>query len=78
MLMVNISVPFPDDLWDKVEAAARERGLPLDEFVRQCVSTTVDPSRVSDPLFADKRVFSGETPADLAENHDHYLYEMEQ
>ena len=72
--MVNLSVPFPEDLWDKAEAAARERGLALDEFVRRCVSTTVDKNRANDPLFADRAVFSGDVPSDLAENHDQYLY----
>ena len=73
--MVNISVPFPEDLWGKAEAAARDRGLTLDEFVRRCVSTTVNPVPSSDPLFADHAIFEGDAPSDLAENHDKYLYE---
>ncbi|HEX3601016.1 MAG TPA: hypothetical protein VHU84_12780 [Lacipirellulaceae bacterium] len=72
LVMVNISVPFPDDLWDKAEAAARQRGLTLDEFVRRCVSTTVD--RAIDPFFTDRAAFDGDVPADLAEHHDRYLY----
>jgi hypothetical protein len=75
--MVNISVPFPEDLRDQAEAAARERGLTLDEFVRRCVSNTVDRGRASDPLFADKRIFTGEAPSDLSVNHDRYLYESD-
>jgi hypothetical protein len=76
--MVNISVPFPDDLREQAESAARERGLALDEFVRLCVSNSVAQKRTADPLFADKEVFSGEAPTDLARNHDHYLYETKQ
>jgi hypothetical protein len=75
--MVNIVVPFPDDLRSQAEAAAREQGLSLDEFVRNCVSRSVAPNRASDPLFADTAVFTGEAPADLAQNHDHYLYETD-
>jgi len=75
--MVSISVPFPDDLRKKAEAVARERGLTLGEFVRRCVSMNVDQSRASDPLFADKGVFEGDAPADLAQNHDRYLYEAD-
>lgn len=30
--------------------------------------------RSQDPLFSDLVVFSGDTPADLAERHDDYLY----
>jgi hypothetical protein len=73
--MVNIVVPFPDELREKAEFAARERGLTLDEFVRRCVSSSVAQNRASDPLFADTEVFVGEAPTDLAENHDRYLYE---
>lgn len=75
--MVNVVVPFPEELREKAEAAARERGLTLDEFVRRCVSTTVDPLRATDPLFTDKGVFVGDAPSDLAENHDRYLYESD-
>lgn len=75
--MVNISVPFPEDLREKAEAAARERGVPLDEFVRRCVSATVNHDRASDPLFTDREVFTGDAPSDLAQNHDRYLYEAD-
>lgn len=71
--MVDIYVPFPDDLRDKAEAAARARGLSLDEFVRRCVSTTIDQNRASDPLFSDAATFSDDAPKDLAENHDCYF-----
>jgi hypothetical protein len=73
--MVNISVPFPEPLRNQAEAAARERGLAFDEFIRQCVSTTVNQNRAVDPLFADKQIYTGDAPFDLAENHDRYLYE---
>lgn len=72
--MVNISVPFPEDLRAKAEAAARERGLTFDEFVRRCVSTTVDFRRAADPLFSDLEIYTGDAPSDLARNHDQYLY----
>lgn len=76
--MVNIVVPFPDDLRQQAELAARERGISLDEFVRRCVSETVMHPVAGDPLFADGAVFSGEAPQDLAANHDRYLYETDQ
>lgn len=75
--MVLISVPFPEDLREKAEAAALERGITLDEFVRRCVATTVNVDREKDPLFADIQVYSGDAVADIAENHDQYLYEAE-
>jgi hypothetical protein len=72
--MVNISVPFPEPLREQAEAAARERGLAFDEFIRQCVSTTVNQIRAIDPLFADQQIYTGDAPSDLAQNHDRYLY----
>lgn len=72
--MVNISVPFPEDLREKAETAARHCGLTFDEFVRRCVSTKVNQNRATDPLFADRQVFAGDAPSDLSENHDQYLY----
>jgi hypothetical protein len=75
--MVNIVVPFPEDLREQAESAARERGLTLDEFVRLCVSNSVTRNSSADPLFADKEVYVGDAPIDLASNHDRYLYENE-
>ena len=31
-------------------------------------------SKSEDAFFADKKVFGGKTPSDLATNHDRYLY----
>ena len=76
--MTTLFVPFPDDLREKAEAAARERGLSLDEFVRLCVSSKVNSDRASDPLFSDKVVFAADAPSDLAQNHDRYLYEADE
>lgn len=75
--MVNVNIPFPEDLREQAETAARERGLALDEFVRLCVSKSVSQSVATDPLFADKQVFAGDAPADLSRDHDHYLYETD-
>jgi len=72
--MVNVSVPFPENLRDQAEAAARERGMSLDEFVRQSVSRAIGHNRSTDPLFANTEVFAGDAPHDLAENHDEYLF----
>ena len=73
--MVKVFVQFPDDLHERAEAAARARGVTIDEFVRQCVSTSVESRQSTDPLFADAEVYTGDAPTDLARNHDKYLYE---
>lgn len=71
--MTNIIVPLPDDLKDRAESAARRNGIPLDEFVRQCIALTVD-ERAKDPLFANLSVFTGDAPSDLSVRVDDYLY----
>ena len=38
-------------------------------------SSAIQPIR--DPLLADRASFAGRTPADLAGNHDRYLYDVE-
>ena len=37
-------------------------------------SRILDPRQISDPLFADEEVFTGEAPEDLSLKHDDYLY----
>jgi len=71
--MINVHVPFLDDLRAMAEDAARERGIPLDEFVRQCVSSKIKKLRTADSLFLDNEAYVGEAPADSAEEHDRYL-----
>jgi hypothetical protein len=77
--MVDVIVPFPEDLHNRVESAASARGLTLDEFVRQCVVVTIDKgNRAADPFLSDKSVYHGDVPSDLSERHDDYLYGEEQ
>ncbi len=42
---------------------------------RPARSSVSHPAR--DPLLADQASFAGRTPADLAGNHDRYLYDVE-
>ena len=72
--MVNINVSFPDDIRDLAELAAKQQGLSLDEFVRQCVVQTIGIPSVADPFYSDKAVFRDDGPTDMALNHDEYLY----
>jgi hypothetical protein len=71
--VVEVIVTFPEDLHGQANAAAQERGQSLDQFVRGCVRSALH-KRADDPFFADISVFQGDAPADLAENHDEYLY----
>ncbi len=49
--MTEIIIPFPDDLRDKAELAAKGIGLTLDQFIRRCVMEIVE-NRADDPMFA--------------------------
>jgi hypothetical protein len=71
--MTEIIVPMPEDLKDRAESAARQNGVALDEFVRQCIAMTVD-ERAKDPMFANLSVYDGEAPSDLSVRVDDYLY----
>lgn len=72
--MVKITFSAPEAVRDLAVLAARQRGVSLDEFLVKCVASTVGYDRSSDPLFAGLEEWTGETPSDLAENHDEYLY----
>ena len=76
--MVQIIVSFPDDLGSQAEAAAQQRGVPIDEFVRQCVVATMNKDRSQDPFFADTALYRGDAPSDLSARHDDYLYGEDQ
>lgn len=76
--MVQIVISFPDDLSHQAELAAKQQGLPIDEFVRQCVAASVSKDRSNDPFFSDIAVYRGEAPSDLSARHDDYLYGEEQ
>jgi hypothetical protein len=71
--MTDIIIPVPDDLKTRAEAAARQQGVSLAEYVRQCIAMTVD-ERLKDPLFANLSVFYGDAPSDLSTRLDDYLY----
>jgi hypothetical protein len=52
-----------------------DESLTIDEFVRSCVRDALVRERRNDAFCADLEVFRGDAPSDLAENHDHYLYD---
>ena len=58
----------------KVEKLVAEIIDRADRENRPTKSTRKRLSRNGDTFLADKKVFRGKTPANLAANHDHYLY----
>lgn len=75
--MTNVTIPLPDDLKELAERNAQQRGTSLEEFLRETVERRLKRLELpwsEDPFFADKEVYKGSTPPDLAERHDAYLY----
>jgi len=76
-MMIRTTIMLPADLRHRSTRRARERGLSFGELVRESLSAELDRASVSrdaDPLFADHAVYKGRAPADLAAEHDAYLY----
>jgi len=78
--MKRTTVMIPEDL--KIRAAKRANavGISLGEFIRESLEKALktNPADVlDDPFLSDNAVFEGETPVDLALDHDKYLYEDE-
>lgn len=76
--MKRTTVMLPEDL--KVQALKRAgtMGISLGRFIRGAMERALQQPNgdesADDPLFTDDAVFLEETPLDLAQNHDEYLY----
>lgn len=76
--MERTTIMLPHDL--KVKAANRANilGISLGKFIRESISNALEndhnQTTEDDPLFKEDDIFCGETPIDLAQRHDHYLY----
>jgi hypothetical protein len=76
-MMVRTTIMLPADLRRRSTRRARERGVSFGELVRESLSAELDRAPVSrdaDPLFADGAVYKGQSPSNLAAEHDAYLY----
>jgi predicted DNA-binding protein len=71
--MEQMTITLPAELKHHAEQVALATGVSLAELIRASLEEHLQTIR--DPLFADEAVFSGESPSDLAKNHDHYLYD---
>lgn len=75
--MTRTTIMLPEDLKLTAQERARERGISFAEFVRETLEARLGaPSEgpEDDPLFAEPPVYDGPAPADLAAEHDRYLY----
>lgn len=77
--MQRMTITLPPKLKAQAQRRAKERKVSVSDLIRESLEAALEPTatdrRVSDPLFTDAAVFSGDAPADLSQNHDRYLYE---
>ena len=76
--MEKMKIMLPENLKIKALKQARMMGISLVQFIRESMERSLDDSQhdspIDDPLFSDDAVYRGETPSDLAEHHDAYIY----
>lgn len=77
--MHRTTIMLPEELRFRAHRRAREEGISMGELVRRALEETLSVAPPTgegrDPLLDDTEVFQGETPEDLAKNHDAYLYD---
>jgi hypothetical protein len=75
--MKRTTVMIPEDL--KIRAAKRANlvSISLGGFIRESLERALksDTTRtLDDPFLTDNTIYESDTPVDLAQNHDKYLY----
>ncbi len=76
--MKRTTVMIPEDLKIRASKRANEVGISLGGFIRESLEKALKSnpaSSLDDPFLNDNAVFGGDTPVDLALDHDKYLYE---
>ncbi len=76
--MTTLDIELPQELKAQALQYATYKGISLEQFIQEALKQSLrefaDLNMADDPFLVDNAVFTGETPADLAENHDGYLY----
>ena len=76
--MKRTTIMLPEDLKIRALKKANVLGLSLGGFIRESLEHALQSKNSGqmsvDPFFTDDAVYQKETPPDLAENHDDYLY----
>ena len=75
--MQRTTIMIPEDLKIRAAKRANSMGLSLGGFIRESLETVLrsdETGLFDDPYLDDNAVYEGSTAADLAKNHDHYLY----
>ena len=77
--MLRTTIMIPEDLKIMAQRYARQHGMSLGDLIRESLQQHLlqeaDETRAEDSLFADRAVYEGDAPANLAAEHDEYLYD---
>ena len=66
---------LPAQLKHQAHRLAVKLGISLGELIRESLRETLNRDRGDvDPLYSDDASYAGPAPADLAADHDNYLY----
>jgi len=68
---------IPDDLKLRAARRAQHEGISLGELIRLSLEKTLtseNTKTLDDPFLTDNAIYEMETPPDLSQNHDKYLY----
>ena len=75
--MKRTTVMIPEDLKIRATRKAYAEGISLGGFIRESLEKALrsdENELIEDPYMSDDSVYEGDIPADLAKNHDEYLY----
>ena len=74
--MNRTTIMLPRDLKLQAIRAADRLGISMGEFIRKALEKQLQACDevVGDPLLLDSALFNGDSPEDLSEAHDNYLY----
>jgi hypothetical protein len=74
--MKRTTIMLPADLRHRAFRRAKERGVSLGVLIRESLDTALPAAHGTEtPLLADRAIYEGDAPRDVARNHDRYLYD---
>ncbi len=75
--MKRTTVMIPEDLKIRAARRANSVGISLWEFIRESLERALKhdtAGTLDDPFLTDDAIYEGDTPIDLSQNHDKFLY----
>jgi hypothetical protein len=75
--MKRTTVMLPEELKNRAVKRADTMGISLGEFIRESLKRNLKSDKsfpFVDSYLGDSTVYEGDTPSDLSQNHDEYLY----